>query len=142
MVAVSAMTRNGHITMLYVKPQFGHRKIGFMLVDHMRMFASAVLHLNQVTVNVVPAVAAPFFCRVGFYVLPYRNPDVPYVPLACHIFDANGENGCAQMPQKTWNPKVTYPKKKVSGKTVLIVTAVTLILCIGICAGITIGGLL
>ena len=65
-VAVSAMNSQGHITMLYVHPQFVRRKYGKKLLREMRVFAANELGLNNVTVNVMPVWAASFFAVNGF----------------------------------------------------------------------------
>ena len=65
-VAVSAMNSQGHITMLYVHPQFVRRKYGKKLLREMRVFAANELGLNNVTVNVMPVWSASFFAVNGF----------------------------------------------------------------------------
>ena len=72
-VAVSAMNSQGHITMLYVHPQFVRRKYGKKLLREMRVFAANELGLNKVTVNVMPVWAASFFAVNGFKPCPQNE---------------------------------------------------------------------
>lgn len=72
-VAVSAMNSQGHITMLYVHPQFVRRKYGKKLLREMRVFAANELGLNNVTVNVMPVWSASFFAVNGFRSCPQNE---------------------------------------------------------------------
>ena len=72
-VAVSAMNSQGHITMLYVHPQFVRRKYGKKLLREMRVFAANELGLNKVTVYVMPVWAASFFAVNGFKPCPQNE---------------------------------------------------------------------
>ena len=72
-VAVSAMNSQGHITMLYVHPQFVRRKYGKKLLREMRVFAANELGLNNVTVNVMPVWSASFFAVNGFKPCPQNE---------------------------------------------------------------------
>ena len=51
MAAVCAMTKSGHITMLYVHPHFLRRRIAKKLVTKARIYAKMELGLDMVTVN-------------------------------------------------------------------------------------------
>lgn len=79
--AVSAMQKNGHITMLYVRPVYQRRGYGKALVLYMRGFAKERLGLEQVTVNVIPIAAAPFFYRQKFQPVLSGNPQKNYLPM-------------------------------------------------------------
>lgn len=72
-VAVSAMNSQGHITMLYVHPQFVRRKYGKKLLREMRVYAANELGLNNVTVNVMPVWSASFFAVNGFKPCPQNE---------------------------------------------------------------------
>ena len=72
-VAVSAMNSQGHITMLYVHPQFVRRKYGKKLLREMRVYAANELGLNNVTVNVMPVWSASFFAVNGFRSCPQNE---------------------------------------------------------------------
>ncbi|MFQ7713724.1 MAG: GNAT family N-acetyltransferase [Agathobacter rectalis] len=60
------MTNEGHITMLYVHPQYLRRGIGKKLLERVRIYARMQLKLVQVSVNAMPAYTADYFRRVGF----------------------------------------------------------------------------
>lgn len=79
MCAVSAMQNTGHVTMLYVRPQFQNRRMGTQLLNGMIGYAASVLQANRITINVTPAAAAPYFYRKGFVQLPKAWPNQPYV---------------------------------------------------------------
>ena len=63
---VCGMTNEGHITMLYVHPQYLRRGIGKKLLERARIYARMQLSLMQVSVNAMPAYTADYFRRVGF----------------------------------------------------------------------------
>lgn len=63
---VCGMTNDGHITMLYVHPQYLRRGIGKKLLERVRIYARMQLKLMQVSVNAMPAYTADYFRRVGF----------------------------------------------------------------------------
>lgn len=63
---VCGMTNEGHITMLYVHPQYLRRGIGKKLLERVRIYARMQLKLVQVSVNAMPAYTADYFRRVGF----------------------------------------------------------------------------
>lgn len=63
---VCGMTNEGHITMLYVHPQYLRRGIGKKLLERVRIYARMQLKLMQVSVNAMPAYTADYFRRVGF----------------------------------------------------------------------------
>ena len=63
---VCGMTNEGHITMLYVHPQYLRRGIGKKLLERARIYARMQLKLMQVSVNAMPAYTADYFRRVGF----------------------------------------------------------------------------
>lgn len=79
--AVSAMQKNGHITMLYVRPMYQRRGYGKTLVLYMRGYAKERLGLERVTVNVIPIAAAPFFYRQKFQPVLSGNPQKNYLPM-------------------------------------------------------------
>lgn len=63
---VCGMTNEGHITMLYVHPQYLRRGVGKKLLERARIYARMQLKLMQVSVNAMPAYTADYFRRVGF----------------------------------------------------------------------------
>lgn len=63
---VCGMTNEGHITMLYVHPQYLKHGIGKKLLERVRIYARMQLKLMQVSVNAMPAYMADYFRRVGF----------------------------------------------------------------------------
>lgn len=63
---VCGMTNEGHITMLYVHPQYLRLGIGKKLLERVRIYARMQLKLMQVSVNAMPAYMADYFRRVGF----------------------------------------------------------------------------
>lgn len=63
---VCGMTNEGHITMLYVHPQYLRRGTGKKLLERARIYARMQLKLMQVSVNAMPAYTADYFRRVGF----------------------------------------------------------------------------
>lgn len=63
---VCGMTNEGHITMLYVHPQYLRRGIGKKLLERVRIYARMQLKIMQVSVNAMPAYTADYFRRVGF----------------------------------------------------------------------------
>lgn len=63
---VCGMTTEGHITMLYVHPQYLRRGAGKKLLERARIYARMQLKLMQVSVNAMPAYTADYFRRVGF----------------------------------------------------------------------------
>ena len=63
---VCGMTNEGHITMLYVHPQYLRRGAGKKLLERARIYVRMQLKLMQVSVNAMPAYTADYFRRVGF----------------------------------------------------------------------------
>lgn len=63
---VCGMTNEGHITMLYVHPQYLRRGIGKKLLERVRIYARMQLKLMQVSVNAMPVYTADYFRCVGF----------------------------------------------------------------------------
>lgn len=64
--AVGAMQPEGHITMLYVLPQFQRRGIGRKLLAAMQKYAFSTYKLARITVNATPAWTANYFEKLGF----------------------------------------------------------------------------
>lgn len=83
MAAVCAMTKIGHITMLYVHPHFLRRRIAKKLVTKARIYAKMELGLDMVTVNAMPPETAGYFRRIGFTdINQYTAPDALFIPLS------------------------------------------------------------
>lgn len=131
MCAVSAMQNVGHITMLYVRPEFWHRRIGMQMLHMMRVFAASMLHLSRITVNVAPLSAVPFFNRLGFCAIPLAGGHTFYLSMESRwdgktITGGNSyADGTRSVPKRE---EITYPTKPVSPKVVLFLTAAVLAL--------------
>ena len=74
LLAISAMTIQGQITLLYVHPKYQNRRYGASLLDEMRRYAGTELVLDRVWCNAAPAWTASYFVKRGFSELPYRQP--------------------------------------------------------------------
>lgn len=85
MCGVGAMQNVGHITMLYVKPQFARRHVGTELVNRMCIYAASMLHREHVTIC-VPPVVAPYFYHIGFTLIQGSEAGRSYVPLERRIW--------------------------------------------------------
>lgn len=133
MCAVSAMQNVGHITMLYVKAAYRNHGLGTWMLNEMRGFAAGILHLYRMTVNVMPAVYAPFFYKRGFARIPGMSPALPYIAVECPL--TGGRLGRQVRPKR---PEITYPAKKIRTKTVLLVTVAVLLIAAGVGVGETI----
>lgn len=125
--AVAGMQSAGHITMLYVSPQYGRRKIGTQLLQRMGQYAGEVLHRTYVTVNVMPMAAASYFYQRGFV----RVENVPqsdiYVPLQCRTAD---------MQQARF--ETVYKTRPVSPKRIVALVTGALLLSFAIIFGVTV----
>lgn len=118
LVAMSGMQREGHITMLYVLPLFQKREWGRELLLEMRSFALTELHLEQVSVNAMPAWTAGYFAKRKFTAVSLPNPMAAYVP----------------MQAKTVK-KISYEKKTVSTGWLLGTMIGTLVLSAVVAVG-------
>lgn len=105
LVAMSAMSITGHITMLYVHPQYMRRKYGKKLLYTMRVFAANELGLKKVTVNVMPVWSSGYFVKNGFKYL---------------VNDSNGEIVYMSMTAPAI-AEVRYVPRHVSVKTILAI---------------------
>ena len=65
-LAVSAMTGTGHITMLYVHPNILRKGYGKVLIKTMKKYAGTKCNLKKVSVNVIPVWMAGYFEKDGF----------------------------------------------------------------------------
>ena len=84
MCGVSAMQNVGHITALYVRPQYSGRRIGSNLVDRMCNFAASRLQCGRVTVAGCAGGGKPFLPH-GIYA-DSGAPAGMYVPLERRIW--------------------------------------------------------
>lgn len=127
MCAVSAMQMNGHITMLYVRPEYAGRKLGTNLLTYMCAYAEGILHKEKVTICVTPASCAPYFYKKGFEVMQEVPWTETYLPLA---------------RRTTWRPKgkeeVVYEKRNVRPKLIALLMAGVLVFSFVVTAGMTI----
>lgn len=127
MCAVAAMQSVGHITMLYVRPQYTRRKIGTRMLNYMCEYAHGILHKERVTVNVMPIVAASYFYRNGFVLMQNVPWSDTYVSLE--------RRTAGILPKK---PEVTYKPRHVSAKCIVALTAGVLIFSFTVMASVTI----
>ncbi len=79
--AVSAMQSEGHITMLYVLPQFMNRGTAAALLETMGSYAGSTWGLDCVTLNAMPTWSENFFVRHGFARAAQLPPNAPFVPM-------------------------------------------------------------
>lgn len=117
---ISAMTIEGHITMLYVHGYFLRRGAGKKLLKEMKNYAVNVLKKEYVTVNAMPVWTANFFLRQGFtYIKAPANMQAPFVSLKCKV-----------------KSETDYPVKKISDKALVILAALgigfSIVLAIGL----------
>lgn len=124
---VSAMQSVGHITMLYVKPQYGRRGIGAQLLEHMYHYAASVWHKERVTINVMPMAAASYFYKKGFVQM--RN-----IPWSDSYVSLERSVAAAKPPK----PMVTYEAKSVSAKRVVALVVGVLVFSFVVMAGVTV----
>lgn len=103
LVAMGAMNNFGHITMLYVHPNYMRRGLGKTLLKTMKGFALSALRIDRLTVNVMPVYAKDFFTRNGFLVATnYIAPNMCYIPMTAKC-----------------TPEFGYEKKSVPTKVIL-----------------------
>ena len=82
MVGVSAMQRDGLITMLYVLPQCQNKGYGSKLLREMRNYAKESCNFSKVSVNATPAWTSFYFTKRGFLnVNPAQDIKAPFVPM-------------------------------------------------------------
>lgn len=127
MCAVAAMQSVGHITMLYVRPQYSRRRIGTRMLSYMCEYAANILHKERVTANVMPVVAAPYFYKNGFMLM--QN-----VPRS-DMFVSLERRTVGIKPEK---PEVTYKAKTVSPKRIVALIAGVLLFSFAVMTGVTI----
>lgn len=121
-LAVSAMTKSGHITMLYVHPGISRRGYGTVLVKTMKKYAAEICELKSVTINVMPAWISTYFSKRGFIaVQPNQNINSPYITMQSKI-----------------KSEVRYKTKKIPTKLVLGMTIGCLLFLFAGTIGITI----
>ena len=85
MVGMSAMQPEGHVTLLYVLPQYQKRGMGKAMLLEMKRYAFEVLHLHQLTLSAMPAWTANYFARNGYVKMITRNPMAPYISMVSPI---------------------------------------------------------
>lgn len=145
--AAAGMHRDGQIMMLCVRENWRRKGIGQHLLNFMRDYAIAELHLPRVTMLVAPVTGAPYFYKRGF-VLSKEHADLEGgVMLECRLFggaDVWGEMPSQYIFETDLRPSqqgVSYERKKVSAKTILILTAVILTVSFGLVSGMTLSHL-
>lgn len=85
MVGMSAMQPEGHVTLLYVLPQYQKRGMGKAMLLEMKRYAFEVLHLHQLTLSAMPAWTANYFARNGYVKMITGNPMAPYISMVSPI---------------------------------------------------------
>jgi GNAT superfamily N-acetyltransferase len=82
MLAMSAMQREGHITMLYVLPMFQCRGYGAALLERMRAFAYEKYGYAYVTLSAMPAWTASYFAKHKFVSMnAAADHQAPFLPM-------------------------------------------------------------
>lgn len=82
MIAVGGMQREGHITMLYVLPQFQGRGIGTALLNRMMDYAYDNWHHKKITLNALPAWTVDYFKKWGFKLLNDKQTEIAaFIPM-------------------------------------------------------------
>lgn len=127
MCAVGAMQSVGHITMLYVSPQYMRRRVGTQLLNHMSVYARDVLQKERVTINVMPIAAAPFFYKRGFTLM--QN-----IPMPQMYVSLERRNAAVRVEKPIRN----YEKKQVSSKHVVAMVVGVLLFCMVTLTAVTI----
>ena len=85
MVGMRAMQPEGHVTLLYVLPQYQKRGMGKAMLLEMKRYAFEVLHLHQLTLSAMPAWTANYFARNGYVKMITGNPMAPYISMVSPI---------------------------------------------------------
>lgn len=81
MAGMSAMQKEGHITMIYVLPAFQRRGFGKKLLTAMRTFAKSRYGYSYVTVNAMPVYTAAYFQKQKFVQMNQVPVGCPYVSM-------------------------------------------------------------
>lgn len=85
MYAMSAIQAEGHITMLYVLPQFMNRGTATALLDTMGRYAGSMWGLNGITLNAMPSWSEGFFAKHGYTRSVQLPLNAPFVPMAVKL---------------------------------------------------------
>jgi hypothetical protein len=118
--------------MLYIHPDFQNQGYGTALLHTMTNYAAQCLRLGQVTVNVTPVSAAPFFYHRGFSMIPGGIDYAGFVSLVRPVVVTPGGNRYvvypqqSQMTQQTTQDRVTYQKRTVNGGVIALLICVVL----------------
>lgn len=81
LAGMSAMQKEGHITMLYVLPAFQRRGLGKSLLTTMRTYAKSRYGYSYVTVNAMPVYTAAYFQKRKFQQMNQVPPGCPFVSM-------------------------------------------------------------
>lgn len=98
--AVGAMQPEGHITMLYVLPQYQRHGIGRELVTSMQKYAFSEYKLAKITVNATPAWTADYFRKCGFKMMKQQTGNGTFSSLEMK------SNGAIQYKTRSIPPKI------------------------------------
>jgi GNAT superfamily N-acetyltransferase len=119
MLGMSAMQKEGHITMLYVLPAFQRKGYGAQLLERMRSYAYQTYGLAYVTVNAMPTWTASYFARYKFITMNFVQDNMaPYI----------------SMQAKTIRQPI-YEKKPISSGWVIGTCIAGLVLCTVVAVG-------
>lgn len=116
--AVGGMQPEGHITMLYVLPQFQRRGIGRKLLAAMQKYAFSTCKLAGITVNATPAWTANYFKKSGFRMMRQQSGNGAFASLE------KKSSGVMEYETRPISPKVLLG---ISIGVLCLIVAVTLI---------------
>lgn len=111
---VGGMQREGHITMLYVLPEYQRKGAGGLLMGVMEDYAFRALRLQRITLSAMPSWNIPYFKRFGFEM---TNQSDRVDPMFTYM---------EKRIPKTSGQTARYESRPLSEKTVLIVVLGTL----------------
>ncbi len=117
LAGMSAMQKEGHITMLYVLPVFQRKGIGKKLLITMRTYARTGYGYSDVTVNAMPVYTAAYFQKRKFEQMGQVPMGCPYVSMRAKTIE-----------------EVSYEKKEIPAGWAIGASVGGLVLCGAIAA--------
>lgn len=115
MAGMSAMQKEGHITMIYVLPAFQRRGFGKNLLTAMRTFAKSRYGYSYVTINAMPVYTAAYFQKQKFEQMNQVPAGCPYVSMKAKTIE-----------------EVSYEKKEIPTGWVIGASVGGLLICTAI----------
>ena len=115
LAGMSAMQKEGHITMLYVLPVFQRKGIGKKLLTTMRVYAKERYGYPYVTVNAMPVYTAAYFQKRKFEQMGQVPMGCPYVSMRAKTIE-----------------EVSYEKKEIPAGWAIGASVGGLLLCTAI----------